>query len=125
MKLNELRTLGRSGLAVSPLTLGTMTMGNPDWGSPDEVSRAIFNRYVDAGGNSIDTADVYGGGRSEELVGQFIAERKLRDRVVLATKYGFSAEQGNPLAGGAGRKNLGRAIDSSLRRLQTDYIDLY
>ena len=125
MKLNELRTLGRSGLAVSPLTLGTMTMGNPDWGSPDEVSRAIFNGYIDAGGNSIDTADVYGGGRSEELVGQFIAERKLRDRVVLATKYGFSAEPGNPLAGGAGRKNLGRAIDSSLRRLQTDYIDLY
>jgi len=125
MKLNELRTLGRSGLAVSPLTLGTMTMGNPDWGSPDEVSRAIFNSYVDAGGNSIDTADVYGGGRSEELVGQFIAERKLRDRVVLATKYGFNGEPGNPLAGGAGRKNLARAIDSSLRRLQTDYVDLY
>lgn len=125
MPLNTLRTLGRSGLAVSPLTLGAMTMGNPDWGSPDDVSSAIFNAYVDAGGNSVDTADVYSGGRSEELVGGFIAERRLRDRVVLATKYGFSAEQGNPLAGGVGRKNLIRAVESSLRRLATDYIDLY
>lgn len=125
MTLDTLRTLGRSGLAVSPLTLGAMTMGNTDWGSPDEVSAAIFNAYVDAGGNSVDTADVYSGGRSEELVGRFIAERALRDRVVLATKYGFSSEAGNPLAGGVGRKNLMRAVEGSLRRLQTDYIDLY
>jgi aryl-alcohol dehydrogenase-like predicted oxidoreductase len=125
MPLDTLRTLGRSGLAVSPLTLGTMTMGNAQWGSPDDVSAAIFNAYVDAGGNSVDTADVYSGGRSEELVGGFIAERGLRDRVVLATKYGFGAEPGNPLAGGSGRKNLGRAVEGSLRRLQTDYIDLY
>ena len=83
MKPNELRTLGRSGLAVSPLTLGTMTMGNTEWGSPDEESSKIFHRYVDAGGNSIDTADVYAGGRSEELVGRFLAERNLRDHVVL------------------------------------------
>ncbi len=125
MTLNDLRTLGRSGLAVSPLTLGTMTMGNTDWGSPDADAAAIFNAYVDAGGNAIDTADGYAGGRSEELVGRFIAERRLRDRVVLATKYGFGAEWGNPLAGGSGRKNLGRAIDGSLRRLGTDYLDLY
>ena len=125
MDLTNLRTLGRSGLPVSPLTLGTMTMGNSEWGSPDTDSQAIFNAYVDAGGNSIDTADVYSGGRSEELVGRFIAERSLRDRVVLATKYGFSAEAGNPLAGGAGRKNLNRAVEASLRRLGTDYIDLY
>ena len=125
MDLTSLRTLGRSGLPVSPLTLGTMTMGNTEWGSPDPDSQAIFNAYIDAGGNSIDTADVYSGGRSEELVGQFIAERKLRDRVVLATKYGFSAEAGNPLAGGASRKNMSRAVEGSLRRLGTDYLDLY
>ena len=125
MDLTSLRTLGRSGLPVSPLTLGTMTMGNTEWGSLDADSKTIFNAYVDAGGNSIDTADVYSGGRSEELVGQFVAERRLRDRVVLATKYGFSAEAGNPLAGGASRKNLCRAVDGSLRRLNTDYIDLY
>ncbi|HEY5821574.1 MAG TPA: aldo/keto reductase [Propionibacteriaceae bacterium] len=125
MELNDLQTLGRSGLPVSPLTLGTMTMGNSGWGSPDDVSQEIFNAYVDGGGNSIDTADVYSGGRSEELVGRFIAERKLRDRVILATKYGFSADATNPLAGGAGRKNLGRAVEGSLRRLGTDYIDLY
>jgi aryl-alcohol dehydrogenase-like predicted oxidoreductase len=125
MHLTSLRTLGRSGLPVSPLTLGTMTMGNTEWGSPDADSKTIFNAYVDAGGNSIDTADVYSGGRSEELVGQFIAERRLRDRVVLATKYGFSAEAGNPLAGGASRKNLCRAVEGSLRRLNTDYIDVY
>jgi len=125
MDLTSLRTLGRSGLPVSPLTLGTMTMGNTEWGSPDADSTTIFNAYIDAGGNSIDTADVYSGGRSEELVGQFIAERKLRNRVVLATKYGFSAEAGNPLAGGASRKNMSRAVEGSLRRLGTDYIDLY
>lgn len=125
MNLSRLRTLGRSGLPVSPFTLGTMTMGNDDWGSSPEDSRAIFNAYVDAGGNSIDTADVYAGGRSEELVGQFVAERKLRDRLVLATKYGFSAQPGNPLAGGASRKNLYRGLEGSLRRLGTEYVDLY
>lgn len=123
--LTDLRTLGRSGLPVSPLTLGTMTMGNTEWGSSDSDSAAIFNAYVDGGGNSIDTADVYAGGRSEELVGRFIAERKLRDRLVLATKSGFSADGSNPLAGGASRKNVHRALEGSLRRLGTDYIDLY
>lgn len=117
MPLSSLRTLGHSGLPVSPLALGTMTFGNKNWGSPDDVSQAIFNSYIDAGGNFIDTADVYSGGRSEELLGSFIAERKLRDRVVLATKFSFS--------GGNGRKNLHRALGDSLQRLGTDYIDLY
>ena len=125
MKLSDLHTLGRSGLVVSPLALGAMTMGTPRWGSPDEVSEAIFHAYVDAGGNFIDTADVYGKGRSEELVGGYIADRKLRDRLVLATKYSFNGESGNPLAGGNGRKNLYRALEGSLRRLRTDYVDLY
>jgi aryl-alcohol dehydrogenase-like predicted oxidoreductase len=132
MTLSTLRTLGRSGLAVSPLALGTMTFGNALWGSPDDVSQSIFYAYVERGGNFIDTADVYSGGRSEELVGRFVAERSLRDRIVMATKYGFNFDTGgqanegpNPLAGGSGRKNLFRAIDGSLKRLGTDYVDLY
>ena len=125
MNLTDFRTLGRSGLVVSPLALGTMTFGTQRWGSTDDVSEAVFNAYVDAGGNFIDTADVYAGGRSEELVGGYIAERKLRDRLVLATKFGFNAERGNPNAGGNGRKNIYRALEGSLRRLKTDYVDLY
>lgn len=125
MNLTAFRTLGRSGLIVSPLALGTMTFGTPRWGAPDEVSASIFNAYVDAGGNFIDTADVYSSGRSEELIGGYIESRNLRDKLVLATKFTFNAESGNPNAGGNGRKNMYRAIDLSLRRLRTDYIDLY
>ena len=117
MQLSSRRTLGRSGLPVSPLALGTMTFGNKKWGSPDDIAATLFHAFVDAGGNFIDTADVYSGGRSEELVGQFIVERKLRDRIVLATKFSFS--------GGNGRKNLHHALEGSLRRLGTDYVDLY
>jgi len=102
-----------------------MTFGTPRWGSSDETSQAIFNDYIEAGGNFIDTADVYSGGRSEELVGQFIADRALRNQLVLATKFGFNTQSGNPHAGGNGRKNINRALESSLRRLKTDYIDLY
>lgn len=123
--LTSFRTLGRSGLVVSPLALGTMTFGTARWGSPDDVSRAVFDAYVDAGGNFVDTADVYAGGRSEELVGQYVAERGLRDQIVLATKFGFNAAAPNPHAGGNGRKNVYRALDGSLRRLKTDYVDLY
>lgn len=125
MSLTNYRTLGRCGLVVSPLSLGTMTFGNTAWGSPEETSQLIFNQYVDAGGNFIDTADVYSGGRSEELVGQYIADRTLRDQVVLATKFGFNTQKGNPHAGGNGRKHIHRALESSLRRLKTDYVDLY
>ena len=125
MSLAAFRTLGRSGLIVSPLALGTMTFGNPKWGSPDDVSEAIFHAYVEAGGNFIDTADVYSKGRSEELIGGYVADRSLRDRLAIATKSGFSAEAGNPNAGGNGRKNLHRALEGSLRRLKTDYVDLY
>lgn len=125
MSLTDFRTLGRSGLVVSPLALGTMTFGTARWGSVDDVSQAIFNTYVGAGGNFLDTADVYAGGRSEELLGGYLAERKLRDSVVLATKFGFSAQAGNPNASGNGRKNIYRALEGSLRRLKTDYVDLY
>ena len=125
MPLTDFRTLGRSGLVVSPLTLGTMTFGTPRWGSADDVSQHIFDAYVDAGGNFIDTADVYAKGRSEELVGQYVAARNLRDQLVLATKFGFNTAPGNPHAGGNGRKHIHQALEGSLRRLQTDYVDLY
>src|ERR1700720_4117667 len=124
--LSDYVTLGRSGLRVSPLCLGTMTFGN-EWGlgAEEETARAVFDRYIHAGGNFIDTADLYTEGHSEELLGKFIRERGLRDRVVLATKFTFNAEPGNPNTGGNGRKNIYRALEGSLRRLQTDYIDLY
>ncbi|WP_419804776.1 aldo/keto reductase [Terriglobus sp.] len=125
MKPNDLRTLGRSGLLVSPVALGTMTFGTPRWGSPDEVSEQVFRAYVEAGGNFIDTADVYAKGRSEELVGGYIADAKLRDDLVLATKYTFNPNPSRPLLGGNSRKNMHRALEGSLQRLRTDYVDVY
>ena len=125
MTMTPYRALGRSGLIVSPAALGTMTFGRDGWGSSDAVSRDIFDAYLEAGGNFIDTAETYSDGRSEELVGQYVAERKLRDRVVIGTKFGWNHEAGNPNHGGAGAKNMLRAVEGSLRRLKTDYIDLY
>jgi aryl-alcohol dehydrogenase-like predicted oxidoreductase len=118
-------TLGRSGLKVSPLCLGSMTFGNYRWGSEDAEARAIFERFFDAGGNFIDTADGYANGKSEELVGVFIRDMNLRDRAVLATKFTFNLTEGNPNSGGNGRKNIYRALEASLKRLGTDYVDLY
>ncbi|KKL15189.1 hypothetical protein LCGC14_2508090 [marine sediment metagenome] len=89
MELTDYRTLGKSGLIVSPLALGTMTFGNKQWGSTDEVSKQMFDHYVDAGGNFVDTADVYSNGESERLIGKFIEDRKIRDSIVLSTKYSF------------------------------------
>ena len=135
MSLGKYRTLGRSGLVVSPVALGTMTFGPGEWGADDATSRAIFDGYRAAGGNFIDTADIYSGGASETLVGRFIKETGSRDEVVLATKFAFNgsaspltgtqAGAGNPNAGGAGAKNIHRALDASLKRLDTDYVDLY
>ena len=135
MALTEFRTLGRSGLVVSPLCLGTMTFGPGEWNADPAAARAIFDAYREAGGNFIDTADIYSGGGSEELVGQFIRETGSRDELVLATKFAFNASAspltasqaggGNPNAGGAGAKNIHRALDASLKRLGTDHIDLY
>ncbi len=124
MSLTSYRTLGRSGLVVSPLALGTMTFGTARWGLDEAGSRAVFNAYVEAGGNFVDTADVYAGGRSEEMLGSFVAERSLRDRIVIATKAGFAAGRGVH-AGGNGARHLHAALDGSLHRLQTDYIDLF
>jgi len=126
MNLNDYITLGRSGLKVSPLCLGSMSFGTEwNWGSDETASKAIFDHYLDAGGNFFDTADGYTNGRSEEWVGTFIRDRKVRDRAVLATKFTFNAEKGNPNAGGNGRKNIYRALEGSLKRLGTDFIDLY
>jgi len=126
LRLDDYVLLGRSGLRVSRLCLGTMTFGTEwGWGSAESAAREMFDRYLDAGGNFIDTADGYTGGTSETLLGKFIRDRGNRDRVVLATKFTFGAEPGNPNAGGNGRKNLQRALEGSLRRLQTDCIDLY
>jgi aryl-alcohol dehydrogenase-like predicted oxidoreductase len=126
MSMNTYVTLGRSGLKVSPLCLGTMTFGTEwGWGNEEKDSKTIFDRYLEAGGNFLDTADGYTMGHSEQLVGKFVAGGKLRDNVVIATKFTFNGQQGNPNAGGNGRKNIHRAIEGSLRRLQTDYVDLY
>jgi aryl-alcohol dehydrogenase-like predicted oxidoreductase len=123
-------TLGRSGLRVSRLALGTMTFGTDwGWGSEEKSARAIFDRYLEAGGNFIDTADVYTGGTSERLLGKFIQEARVRDRVVVTTKFTFNDSFGgnpaDPNTGGNHRKNILRAVDGSLKRLGTDYIDLY
>jgi aryl-alcohol dehydrogenase-like predicted oxidoreductase len=118
------RLLGRSGLRVSELCLGTMTFGNKaGWGADKEESRQIFDAFVQAGGNFVDTANVYASGTSEEYVGEFLAGK--RERTVLATKYTMSSPVGDPNSGGNQRKNMVQALEASLRRLGTDYIDLY
>jgi aryl-alcohol dehydrogenase-like predicted oxidoreductase len=124
MTMQNYRTLGRSGLVVSPLALGTMTFGTARWGMGEGGSRDVFNAYVEAGGNFVDTADVYSSGRSEEMLGTFIADRGLRDQIVLATKAGFATGKGL-MSGGNGAKHINASVDGSLRRLKTDYIDLY
>ena len=119
-------TLGNSGLRVSRLALGTMTFGTEwGWGADRNTARALFDAYVEAGGNFFDTADLYTGGTAETWLGEFVAERGLRDKAVIATKFTFNAEPANPNAGGNGRKNIMRAVEASLKRLGTDYIDLY
>ncbi|KZV15123.1 oxidoreductase [Dorcoceras hygrometricum] len=126
MSLDSYYTLGRSGLRVSRLALGAMTFGeNWGWGADERTARAMFDRYLAAGGNFVDTADLYTEGQSESLLGRFIADSGSRDRVVLASKFSYNAEPGNPNAGGNGRKNILRAVEGSLRRLGTDYLDLY
>lgn len=124
--LADYALLGRSGLRVSPLCLGTMTFGTEwGWGADEATCRALFRRYVEAGGNFIDTADHYTGGRAEALLGELLAETGDRDRLVVATKFTFTARRGDPNAGGNGRKHMVRALEGSLRRLHTDHVDLY
>ncbi|HSI05362.1 MAG TPA: aldo/keto reductase, partial [Myxococcota bacterium] len=122
--LDTYRLLGRSGLRVSPLGLGAMTFGTDwGWGADDGETRRMFDMYVDRGGNFIDTANAYTNGSSERLVGELTRDK--RERLVIATKYSLSVEQGNPNAGGNHRKSMMRSVEQSLKRLQTDYIDLF
>jgi aryl-alcohol dehydrogenase-like predicted oxidoreductase len=125
--LNHYVTLGRSGLRVSPLCLGTMTFGEDwGWGSNPADSVKVLNRYIELGGNFVDTANMYTFGHSESIIGEYLAAApSRRQELVIATKFFGSMQAGNPNAGGAGRKNIIWACEQSLRRLQTDYIDLY
>ena len=127
MPLNHYVTLGRSGLRVSPLCLGTMTFGEDwGWGSSEADSLNILNRYQALGGNFLDTANAYTFGHSEAIIGTYLAANpSKRQQLVLATKFFGAMQSGNPNAGGAGRKNIVWACEESLRRLNTDYIDLY
>ena len=125
MRMTDYRTFGRSGLIVSPLALGTMTFGAGRWGSDEREACAIFDTYVEAGGNLLDTADVYSGGESEAMLGRFLKDSGIRDRLVVSTKSGFSRSQGHPMHGGNGAFNIRQGIEGSLRRLGTDRIDLY
>jgi aryl-alcohol dehydrogenase-like predicted oxidoreductase len=115
-------TLGTSGLKVSRACLGTRTFGNTDWGTDEPEARRIVDTFLDAGHNFVDTADVYNAGVSEEIVGRAIAAR--RDQVVLATK-GYNTMDSGPNDRGSSRAHLTRALEASLRRLGTDYVDLY
>ncbi|MEM6839321.1 MAG: aldo/keto reductase [Cyanobacteria bacterium P01_C01_bin.120] len=119
-------TLGQTGLKVSRLALGTMTFGDDwGWGADEANARQLFDAYLEAGGNFIDTADLYTNGNSERMLGKFVRESGTRDRVIITTKFSYNAEPGNPNAGGNGRKNILRAVEGSLERLGTDYIDVY
>src|SRR6266478_3210316 len=118
------RLLGKSGLRVSEAALGTMTFGDElEWGSPKAEAEKVYETYREAGGNFIDTANFYTGGTSEKFVGEFIKGH--RDSVVLSTKYSTAAPGNNPNAAGNHRKSMMQALEASLKRLQTDYIDLY
>ncbi|WP_343766403.1 aldo/keto reductase [Gangjinia marincola] len=126
MSLEKYYVLGKTGLRVSRLALGTMTFGEDwGWGSEKKAAKAIFDYYIDKGGNFIDTADLYTDGNSEKMVGEFVKDRKLREKVVIATKFSYNGDPGNPNGGGNSRKHIVHAVEGSLKRLQTDYIDLY
>lgn len=117
------RYLGDSGLLVSRLTLGTMTFGAPDWGCSETESHAIIREYLAQGGNSFDIADIYAGGRSEEIVGNLMQEMD-RDAIIISSK--FSLPNGPAKTQfGANRKHIISSCEKSLKRLKTDYIDLY
>lgn len=112
---------------MSPVTLGAMTFGTEwGWGASPEESKKVMAAYLQKGGNIIDTANVYTKGHAEKIIGDHIKETNTRrDRLVLSTKYGCSMYPNDPNSGGGGRKTIITSLEDSLRRLQTDYIDLY
>ena len=118
------RLLGNSGLRVSEAALGTMTFGDDwGWGAAKDEARKVYDAFRDAGGNFIDTANVYTEGTSESFLGEFMQGH--RQNVVLATKYTNAAPGTDPNAAGNHRKSMRQAVEASLKRLRTDYIDLY
>src|SRR5438132_7141271 len=118
------RLLGKSGLRVSEFCLGTMTFGEDwGWGSSKDDAKKIYDAFREAGGNFVDTANVYTSGTSESFLGEFLKGH--RESVVLATKYTNAIPGTDPNAAGNHRKNMVQAVEASLKRLQTDYIDLY
>ena len=118
------RLLGNSGLRVSEAALGTMTFGEEwGWGTAKDESRKVYDAFREAGGNFIDTANLYTSGASESFLGEFMEGH--RQSVVLATKYTNAAPGKDPNASGNQRKNMMQAVEASLKRLHTDYIDLY
>lgn len=118
--LNHYRMLGRSGLRVSPLCFGTMTMGqHREWATPPDECKRLIDMYADAGGNFLDTANIY---HSEDVVGDCLEGR--RDRFVVSTKFTFGMDKDDANFGGNNRKSLKLSVEDSLRRLKTDYIDL-
>jgi len=117
------RFLGTSGLLISRLTLGAMSFGVTDWGCDEKVAHTMMKNYIDAGGNAIDSADVYAGGKAEEIIGSFLPQIK-RDDVIIASKCYFP--MGNlPNNYGVSRKHVIASCEASLKRMKTDYIDLY
>lgn len=118
------KLFGRTGLKVSELCLGTMGFGTENgWGADKETSFAIMDAYANAGGNFIDTANIYKLGTSEKIIGEYISTRD-RDYWVIATKYSLKDNETNPNASGNNRKNMMRSVEESLKRLQTDFIDV-
>lgn len=123
LTLDTYRLLGRSGLRVSPLALGTATFGTEwGWGAERDDARKLFDHYVERGGNFIDTASTYTEGSSERLLGEFT--RASRESLVLATKFSTLRRPGDPNSGGNHRKTLFGSVETSLRQLNTEYIDL-
>lgn len=121
MQLDHYRLLGRSGLRVSPLCLGTMTFGaSSGWGTEREEATSMVDLFVERGGNFIDTSNYYG--ESEDWLKPMLEGR--RDRIVLSTKYSLSMRPGDPNSAGNHRKNIVQSVESSLKRMGTDYIDL-
>ena len=126
MPLDNYVTLGRSGLRVSPFCLGAMTFGEDfGWGSSVSDSEKIIDRFIERGGNFIDTANLYTKGHSEKIIGDHLGKSGKRDRIVIATKFSANHYVGDPNGGGSSRKSIINACEQSLRRLKTDYIDLY
>jgi aryl-alcohol dehydrogenase-like predicted oxidoreductase len=117
------RYLGNTGLLVSRLALGTMTFGAADWGCDEDESHSIMKKYLDAGGNHLDAADIYAGGRAEEIIGRFLPQIK-RDDVIIASKCYFPPAS-QPNAYGLSKRHIIASCEASLKRLKTDHIDLY